>query len=293
MAWTAPRDWVADEIVTAAVMNSAVRDNLRYLKGLAGAITFSDDIITAYNVDGVDVSAHESRHVSGGADDIDSALVIAAMANLTENKVWKGNGSNRPAEVDFPTKTLNPANENVLAGYYAATTLSAVDADLAVGNIRGGVTIFGFLGTIAQAEDITGSAGPINAATSSGPTGIYHYRGDVAAGADEDGATKTQAYDASSIAVATGFFLGTPDTGDNNKLKLRLYMGGVQVTESAFINAPYDVYIVVGTRALSGATICKVAIHNYDGAEASFKFLAQTSGNLPGGFGIGIGSIKL
>jgi len=45
------------------------------------------------------------------------------------------------------TKTLNPANENVPAGYYAATTLSAVDADLAAGNIKSGVTIFGKVGS--------------------------------------------------------------------------------------------------------------------------------------------------
>lgn len=45
--------------------------------------------------------AHESRHVAGGADDIDSALAIAAMANLTTGKIWKGVG-NRPSEVDMP-----------------------------------------------------------------------------------------------------------------------------------------------------------------------------------------------
>jgi len=44
-------------------------------------------------------------------------------------------------------QTLNPANDTVSAGYYAATTLSAVDADLAVGNIKTGVGIFGFTGT--------------------------------------------------------------------------------------------------------------------------------------------------
>lgn len=45
-------------------------------------------------------TAHESTHVSGGSDDIDSALAIAAMANLTNGKIWAGNGSNRPAEAD-------------------------------------------------------------------------------------------------------------------------------------------------------------------------------------------------
>ena len=44
-------------------------------------------------------------------------------------------------------KTLNPANETVEAGYYAATTLSAVDGDLATANIRGGFIIFGIVGS--------------------------------------------------------------------------------------------------------------------------------------------------
>lgn len=49
------------------------------------------------------------------------------------------------------TRTLNPDNETVLAGYYAATTLSTVDIHLAAANIKQGVTIFGFLGTVIQA----------------------------------------------------------------------------------------------------------------------------------------------
>lgn len=43
---------------------------------------------------------------------------------------------------------LDATNETVNKGVYDPTTLSAVDADLAVGNIRETVTIFGFLGTL-------------------------------------------------------------------------------------------------------------------------------------------------
>ena len=46
-------------------------------------------------------ATHEDTHVSGGSDDIDSALDIAAMANLSTGKVWQGN-ANRPVEVDPP-----------------------------------------------------------------------------------------------------------------------------------------------------------------------------------------------
>ncbi|MDO8806667.1 MAG: DUF1566 domain-containing protein [Elusimicrobiota bacterium] len=44
-------------------------------------------------------------------------------------------------------QTLATGTDTVNAGYYSATTLSAVDADLAAGNIKSGVTIFGKLGT--------------------------------------------------------------------------------------------------------------------------------------------------
>lgn len=40
MAWTAPRTWVAGETVTAALMNTHIRDDLSYLKGS------STDVIT-------------------------------------------------------------------------------------------------------------------------------------------------------------------------------------------------------------------------------------------------------
>ena len=39
MAWTAPRTWVTAEVVTGAVMNTHVRDNLRALKGTDGLVT--------------------------------------------------------------------------------------------------------------------------------------------------------------------------------------------------------------------------------------------------------------
>lgn len=51
-------------------------------------------------------------------------------------------------EGTMPTQTLDPASENVPAGYYAATTLSAEDVDLDSENIKATITIFGFLGSI-------------------------------------------------------------------------------------------------------------------------------------------------
>lgn len=44
-------------------------------------------------------------------------------------------------------KALSALSKVVAEGYYAATTLDTVDADLAAGNIKTGVTVFGVTGT--------------------------------------------------------------------------------------------------------------------------------------------------
>lgn len=45
MGWSNPKTWVVGEVVLAADLNTQLRDNLRALKGLDGAVTFSDNII--------------------------------------------------------------------------------------------------------------------------------------------------------------------------------------------------------------------------------------------------------
>jgi len=42
MAWTAPRTWAVGEVVTAALMNTHVRDNLLYLKSALDTIAAGD-----------------------------------------------------------------------------------------------------------------------------------------------------------------------------------------------------------------------------------------------------------
>lgn len=56
----------------------------------------------------------------------------------------------------MPTQTLSAATETVNAGYYEAITLSAVDANLAAGNVKKDVVIFGITGTSTGA--VSGSA---------------------------------------------------------------------------------------------------------------------------------------
>ncbi len=51
MGWTANRTWTAGEIVTAAILNSAVRDNLNYLKGVGQVPTIESGLVID-NTDG-------------------------------------------------------------------------------------------------------------------------------------------------------------------------------------------------------------------------------------------------
>jgi hypothetical protein len=71
------------------------------------------------------------------------------------------NGS--PSAASVALKTLSPLSLTVAEGYYAATTLDTVDADLAAGNIKAGVTIFGIAGK-AEVVDTTEVANPAGAA---------------------------------------------------------------------------------------------------------------------------------
>ncbi len=68
------------------------------------------------------------------------------------------------------TQTLNPASNNVLAGYYNATTLSAVDADLAAGNIAVSTVVFGVTGTYTS--DATATAAQIQASQTAYVNGV-------------------------------------------------------------------------------------------------------------------------
>ncbi|MEZ5480586.1 MAG: DUF1566 domain-containing protein, partial [Thiolinea sp.] len=56
------------------------------------------------------------------------------------------------------TQSLSDTNDTVAAGVYSATTLSAVDADLASGNIKSGVTIFGKAGDSNVVNTSSGDA---------------------------------------------------------------------------------------------------------------------------------------
>ncbi len=189
-------------------------------------------------------------------------------------------------------RTLIDSSDTVNQGVYDATTLHAIDADLAVGNIKNGVTIFGFLGTAGGgtlSQDIVGTAQSGLTSANSAVT-FWHYTQSVNAGASVTLSTLTQAYDAHSMAVGIGICLGydSPDS-----CYLRLFMGGVQVATSPTLNTTYDTR-VIGTRALSGSQACYVDIYNGGGSASTIRLPGGVWGSgQPSGGNICVGSIKV
>ena len=58
----------------------------------------------------------------------------------------------------MPTQALLPGSAAVPAGYYQTTNLTTVDPDLATGNIKAGVTIFGVSGKMQVVDTASGDA---------------------------------------------------------------------------------------------------------------------------------------
>jgi len=56
---------------------------------------------------------HHTLHEEGNADALANAIAIAAMANLTNTKIWQGDAGNRPVEVAMPA-----AGPNFASGSY-------------------------------------------------------------------------------------------------------------------------------------------------------------------------------
>lgn len=70
MAWTAPATWSVGQVVNAADLNTHIRDNLNYLKGVAGAFAL-DAMFTA--------TASDASAVRTGA--LSSELIVANSNN--------------------------------------------------------------------------------------------------------------------------------------------------------------------------------------------------------------------
>jgi hypothetical protein len=125
---------------------------------------------------------------------------------------------------DIVTRTLSDANDTVVAGYYAATTLHDVDLDLVTGNIKSGANIFGVLGTSTVVD--TAGATAANTDIFTGKTAYVSgnlVTGNVAEGANVTGTVLT-------MPIPDGLYSGSKTaTASNTNLTTANIRSGVSI----------------------------------------------------------------
>lgn len=137
MAWTAPRTWVSGEVVTAAIMNVHVRDNLLHVYGMiTGTISQQVKIVGANGAGGtVTVPAII-------LDDADTGLFapvaanIAIAANGVEVQRWFDTGTNF-------SRIMTGAVAGTVAVFNRTGTDGQIVAFQQDGTVEGDITVTG------------------------------------------------------------------------------------------------------------------------------------------------------
>ena len=155
--------------------------------------TIDGDLATANIKSGITIFG-----IAGSTNVRDSTDADLTAAEAPTGKTFYAGGGAK--KTGTGTKTLSAANDTVAAGYYAATTLDAVDGDLATGNIKSGVTIFGKAGS-TNVRDISDADLTVGEA----PTGKTFY---AVSGSRKTG-TGTKTLSAASESVAAGYYAAT------------------------------------------------------------------------------------
>lgn len=102
MAWTTPRTWVASEVVTAALLNTHLRDNLRFLKGLDGVVLVEDALQLG-------TSAGPRLKRSGATDNLDIRTFGDAAYALARAEAGTGANDLTPTNA-FKRNIVTPAD---------------------------------------------------------------------------------------------------------------------------------------------------------------------------------------
>lgn len=175
MAWTAPRTWVVGEVVTAALLNTHLRDNLRYLKGLDG----TPDIDNHLRVLGPAGADARLLLQAGGAN----GVVLIAAPTLEVLHVRRGTATTQPAMVELADGT----SDNM------ALTRGTIrkNSDKVLILWRGGALI-----TTESSAPIDWAPTRITFAGAKGRRGIFYVLGNYLAGPDPD--AKVHFHDATS-----------------------------------------------------------------------------------------------
>jgi len=148
MAWTSPRSWISGEVVTAALLNTHLRDNLLAIgAGAANAWTAYTPTVRA-NANTVTISGNDSRygqigktvHVTGQVNVTSAAAlgVIAVALPVTSRNL----DTNRPLGTalffDASASTIQVLTafyDNTLEIRFRSATGTALSSDLASGDV--------------------------------------------------------------------------------------------------------------------------------------------------------------
>lgn len=99
MAWTAPRTWVANDVLTAAQLNTDIRDNEEYLKAY-----LHPDATTELTINAGSITVTQTYHTvdtqaDAGEDDLDTiagvseGMIVILRAEHTDRTVVVKNGT--------------------------------------------------------------------------------------------------------------------------------------------------------------------------------------------------------
>ncbi len=99
MAWTSPRTWVAGEVVTAALLNTHLKDNL--LQTAPGLVTTSGDIVVASGANALARQAAMTQaQAEAGSDTTVRGITaqrlsqaVAALGEASDYQEFTGNGT--------------------------------------------------------------------------------------------------------------------------------------------------------------------------------------------------------
>jgi hypothetical protein len=269
------------------------------------------DGVTIFGVEG----SNQVQDISGGD------AVVADV--LTGKKFFADSGSVKTGTM--PQQSLSPDSEVVAAGKYAATTLSAVDVDLATANIKFGVTIFGkagstnvrdtvdanaAVGDVATGKTFYAGGGAKKTGTLESPGAlteddieIAHETGNSAAVADNDGCkadegdiTSDTDLDSAAItcndpSLAFAVAFGNFCSENPEKHQIQLLMGGVVMgTSDYFSSSRNDNRSVIATRSMTGAITCKCRIKVSNGGGHLYYWGPGVWGQRPSM--VAVGSVK-
>ncbi|MBF0244088.1 MAG: hypothetical protein HQL31_02285 [Planctomycetes bacterium] len=94
--------------------------------------------------------------ITGDGNVVDTSAGDAAAGNIMSGVVAYANGAQVVGTM--ASQSLSNATTAVASGFYAATDLSSIDADLVSANIKGGVTLFGITGDGNVVDTSAGTA---------------------------------------------------------------------------------------------------------------------------------------